>query len=187
MGFQTWQECLINSNIDGNALANSVAATSILPPQAVIPLPANYMYVGRMLKLTAHGRISNIVTTPGTLTFNVRFGAVTVATSGALALNVVAKTNVSWWLKWLLTCRAIGNGTTANMMHQAIWTSESVVGSPLPSAGGAGSLMIPASAPAVGTGFDSTAAQAVDLQAQWSIANAGNSIQTHQYKLEALN
>jgi hypothetical protein len=104
-----------------------------------------------------------------------------------MALNIVAKTNVPWILEWIMTCRAIGSGTTSNLMHQGAWTSEAVIGSPLPSAGGAGTHLLPNAAPAVGTGFDSTAAQTVDLFGTWSVANAANSIQVHQYKIEALN
>lgn len=187
MSLQTWQECLIAAPSDGTALTNSTTETSILPAAAKLVLPANYLYVGRVLKLTATGRISNVVTTPGTLTFNVKFGSVIVAASGALNLNVVAKTNVTWWLEWYLTCRAIGGSTSANFMHTGEWTSESVVGSPANTAGGAGSLNLPVSAPAVGTGFDSTASQIVDLTATFSVANASNSIQLHQFMLASLN
>jgi hypothetical protein len=73
------------------------------------------------------------------------------------------------------------------MMHQGIWSSEAVIGSALPSVGGAGAHMLPIStAPAVGTGFDSTASQAVNLFGTWSLNNA-NSILTHQFTLESLN
>ena len=193
MSLQTWQETLIATNVDGAAVTNTTTPTSILggtgtgASQAKLTLPSNFFYVGRVLKITAQGRISTVVTTPGTLTLDVRFGAVIVANGGPMSLNVVAKTNVPWWLEWVLTCRAIGSGTTSNLMHQAQWQSEAVIGSPLPTVGGVGSLLIPVSAPAVGTGFDSTAAQTVDLFGTWSVANAANSIQLHQYKLEALN
>lgn len=186
MSMQSWQETLINSSVDGTALTASITATSILPAAAKLTLPANFFYVGRMLKITAQGRVSNIVTTPGTLTLDIRLGAVIVANGGAMSLNVVAKTNVPWWMEWILTCRAIGNGTSANLMHQGTWQSESVIGSPLPTAGGVGSLLIPVVTPAVGTGFDSTAAQTLDLFGTWSLSNA-NSIQVHQYKVESLN
>jgi hypothetical protein len=87
----------------------------------------------------------------------------------------------------MLTCRSIGSGTAATMMHQGRWSSESVIGSALPAAGGVGSHVLPNAAPAVGTGFDSTAVQIVDLFATWQTANAGNTIQCHQFILEALN
>jgi len=184
MSLQGWQETLISGQVDGAALTASVTPTSLLPAAAKFVLPANYFQIGLMLRVIAAGRVSNIVTTPGTLTLDLRLGSVIVANGGAMALNVVAKTNVPWWLEWILTCRAIG--AAANLMHQGLWRSESVIGSPLPSAGGAGQHMLPNAAPAVGSAFDSAAAQAVDLFATWSLSNA-NSIQLHQFGLESLN
>lgn len=185
---QTWTGLLISQQADGAALNTSTTETSILPGQAKFTLPANYLQdVGQTLRLRAMGRISNIVTTPGTLTLRVKFGSIIVATSGALALNVAAKTNVTWILDWDLTVRSVGSSTAATLMHSGQWQSESVIGSPAAGAGGAGSHIIPASAPAVGTGFDSTVANQIDLTAQWSISNAANSIQCHSYKLESLN
>lgn len=184
MSLQTWQETLIAAQVDGTALANSTTATSILPAAAKCTLPANYLQIGRVLQLTAKGRISNIVTTPGTLTFSVRFGSTAVFTGSGMSLNTTAKTNVSWEAQILLTCRSIGASTSATMMGQGTFTSESNVGS---AANTALVAMMPLSAPAVGTGFDSTATQQVDLFAAFSVANAGNSIQVHQYVLESLN
>lgn len=186
MSLQTWQETLINSQADGPALANSTAATSLLGTHEKWPMPASWAQVGRKLRVKAKGRISNIVTTPGTLTLSCRIGAVTIANGGAMALNVLAKTNVPWWLDWELTVRAIGTGVTANIMHQGMWFSESVIGAPLPAAGGVPGHMLPNAAPAVGTNFDPSIAATFDLFAQWSVANAGNSIQVHQYSLESL-
>lgn len=176
---------------DGGALANTVTATSILGSEMKYALPGNFIdFEGKKFRIRASGRISNIVTTPGTFTYSVRWGPtanIIVATGPAFQLNAVAKTNVTWVLDWAFTVRTVGGGTVATMMHTGVWQSESVVGSPLPSAGGAGQLMIPASAPAVGTGFDSTAASFCDLFGAWSIANAGNTMQLHQYALESMN
>lgn len=186
MSLQTWHESLIASIGDSTALTASTTPTSIIPAAAKLTLPANYFYVGRMIRILAHGRISNIVTTPGTLALELKFGATSVAASGAMALNIVAKTNVPWSLEWDLTCRAVGSGSSANLMHQGRWWSESVIGAPLPSAGGVPCHMLPNSAPAVGTGFDSTSSQVVDLFGTWSLNNA-NSITCHQFTLIALN
>lgn len=185
---QTWQGVLISQQVDGTALNTSTTETSILPGQAKLTLPANFLtYAGQALRVRAMGRISNIVTTPGTLTLRVKFGAIAVASSGALALNIVAKTNVTWILDWDLTVRSVGSSTTATFMHSGQWQSESVIGSPAAGAGGAASHIIPASAPAVGTGFDSTVTNVIDLTGQWSVSNAANSIQTHSFKLESNN
>lgn len=188
MSKQTWREAVAFASGDGPTLANSAVATSIMPVTARKTFEANFLnQVGRVLKVTAAGRVSNIVTTPGTLTLDLRFGAIVVANGGAMALNVVAKTNVPWYLEWLLVVRAIGNGTNANLMHQGKWMSESVVGSPVPGTGGPGSALLPNAAPAVGSGFDSTASQAVDFFGTWSIGDPGNSITCHQFLLEVVN
>ena len=193
MSINSWQETIINTSVDGAALGNSAVATSILggagtgASQAKITLPANYLQVGKMLKVSAMGRISTLVTTPGTFTLDIRFGAIVVANGGAMSMNIVAKANVPWFLEWVLTCRAIGSGTLANFMHQGLWTSEAVIGAPLPTVGGAGTHMLPNAAPAVGTGFDSTAAQTVDLFGTWQTASASNTITLHQFKVESLN
>lgn len=186
MSIQSWQETLVSATADSTALTASVTATTILVPMAVFTLPANYFYVGRRIKISASGRVSNIVTTPGTLTLDLRFGAVIAANGGAMALNTTAKTNVPWHLEWVLTCRSVGSGTTATMMHQGRWSSESVIGSAAPAAGGSGTHMLPNVTPVVGTGFDSTSALAVNLFGTWSLNNA-NSILTHQYMLESMN
>lgn len=181
-----YEALLIGAQGDGTALSNSAAATSILPAQSKYTLPAGFVdQVGKKFRVTAHGRVSNIVTTPGTLTLSLRLGAVIAATSAALQLNAVAKTNVAWFLDWILTARVVGSA--AQFMHQGVWASESVVGSPLPSAGGAGELLLQPSAPALGTAFDATVSNIVDLFAAFSIANAGNAIQLHDFALESLN
>lgn len=184
MSFQGWQETLVAAQVDGAALANSTSATSLLPAHAKATLPAGYWLIGRMLRVTLRGRVSNIATTPGTLTLDVRLGSVVVFNCGAISLNITAKTNVTFTFEALLACRAIGAGTSANLLGIGSFQSESVVGS---AAGMAGEVQLPASAPAVGTGFDSTAAQTVDVFGTFSTANAGNSITAHQYLLESLN
>jgi hypothetical protein len=186
---QSWVEALVNSNVDGAALTGSVTPTSLLHASAKLSVPPNFFRIGKRLRVSAHGRVSNIVTTPGTLTLDIRMGPtsnIVVANGGAMALNIVAKTNVPWALYWDLTCRAVGTSTSANIMHQGEWISESVIGAPAPAAGGSSSHMLPNAAPAVGTGFDSTVSMVIDLFGTWSLSNA-NSITVHQYMLEDLN
>jgi hypothetical protein len=167
----------------GPALSNSIAPTSLLLAAAKAVLPGGFFTVGKALRLIATGIISNIVTTPGTLTLDVRFGSTVVFNGGAVNLNAAAKTNVSFRLDLLLTCRAVGSGSAANLFGVGVLTSESVVGA---AAGTALPAALPASAPAVGNGFDSTAAQTVDLFGTFSIANAGNAIQVLEYSLDSV-
>ena len=187
MSLQTWQETLISSQIDGTAVTTTTPGTSLLPPAAVLTLPANYFQIGKVLRLNMFGRIGNRNASTDTITFNLKFGATVVAASQAIPLNAIGKTTVPFWLQWLLTCRSIGNSALATMMHQGIFHSETVIGAPAVAAGGGGIMQIPAGAPAVGTGFDSTVALTVDLFAFWNAANASNTMLSHQYILEALN
>jgi hypothetical protein len=191
MPAETYPQLLISSQVDGAALASSTTVTSILPGQAKYTIPSNFIdTIGKSFRLTASGRVSTVVTTPGTLTLTVRMGPtanIAVATSQAFALNVVAKTNVSWFLDLSLTVRSVGATTAATLFAAGYWSSEAVIGSPLPSAGGMGQHAWQASAPAVGTGFDSTGPNIVDLMATWSVNSASNSILCHQFLLESLN
>lgn len=187
MGFQTWQEVLINGATDGPTLT-AAAAASCIPTASRIILPNNFFYIGRMLKISLHGRISCAVTTPGTARYDVRMGpsgTIVVFDTGALNLNVVAKTTVPWWLEVWLTCRAVGSGTATNFMGVGCFSSEAVVGAPLPTVGGNGSLLCPVGTPAVGTGFDNTAANAIDLFFTQTVATG--SMTVHSYRIDVLN
>lgn len=187
MSYQSWQETLVTAQGDGPTLTAAAAATCI-PTAARIVLPSNFWYIGRMMRLYAAGRISCAVTTPGTARFDLRTGpsgTIICFDTGALNLNVVAKTTIPWLLEVVLTCRAIGSGTSTNLMGHGSFQSEAVVGSPLPTVGGNGSLMCPVGTPVVGTGFDSTAANVMDMFFTQTVATG--SMTLHQYKLVSLN
>lgn len=191
MSRQTWQETLITAEVDGTALNTSTTATSILPPAARLTLPANYFSIGKMLRVRAACRLSNIVTTPGTLTFDVRMGPtsnIAVFTTGAMQMSTTAHTNVPVVFEAMMTCRAIGASTSANFMGQGWALSQALsLTAVADSTTTPAHLLAPNAAPAVGTGFDSTVAVVVDLFATFSISNAGNGITLHQYSFETLN
>jgi hypothetical protein len=187
MGLQTWQEVLTTGSTDGPTLT-AAAAASCIPTANRIILPNNYFYVGRMLRISLFGRISCVVTSPGTARFDVRMGpsgTIIVYDSGALNLNVVAKVTVPFWMQIDLTCRAVGAVTASNFMGIGRFQSEAVVGAPLPAAGGNGSLLAPVGAPAVGTGFDNTAANALDVFFTQTVATG--SLTVHNYRVEAMD
>lgn len=184
----SFYEVLITAQADGTALTNTTTATSIIPAAAKFVLPSNFFWAaGKKLRVRAQGRISTVVTTPGNITFDVRFGATTVIfNGGATALNVVAQTNATWWLEVDLTCRSIG--AAATILGTGKWISRASLNAPaVGTTTGVGTVLLPDTAPVVGTTFDSTATQAVDLFAAWSIANAANTLTLHQYSLESLN
>lgn len=188
MSMQGWVELLAVAPTDGPTLTNTVTATSVLVATAKPVLPAQYFdKPGKMIRIRAKGRMSTVVTTPGTFTFDIRFGTTVVFTGGAMALNTVAQTNSTFDLDISLVCRAIGSGTGGTVLGAGNFSSRAVIGSPAATAGGAGELLLPDTAPVVGTGFDSTLVQTIDLFGTWSVASASNSITLHQVMIESLN
>lgn len=181
MGVQT----IISTYSDGPTLT-AAAAASALPTYAVTTIPAGYWQIGRQWRLRASGRISCVVTTPGTARFDVRLGAVTVFDTLAIPLNIVAKTNVSWHLDVLLTCRSVGTGVSATLFGQGWWLSEANINTALPATGpGPGGCLVPFNtAPVVGTGFDSTIPNAFDFRFTQTVATG--SMTTHQFIVEQL-
>ena len=169
---------------DGAALTNTLTATSIMPVSALAVIPGGALQVGSVIKVTVRGRISTVVTTPGTLTFDMRLGSVIVSAFGAIALNIVAQVNAQFQCEFIAVVRTVGSVTTANALCTGNFVSRAVINSPAAGSGGAGEAVLPETAPAVGTGFDSTASQIVNVFATWSVASASNSIQIHQAFVE---
>lgn len=190
MSLNTWQETLLSHRGDGTALTAAAAASLLqgaTATRALYTFPANFFEVNKAIKIKATGRISCVVTTPGTARFDVRFGGTVVFDSLAINLNVVAKTNVHWALELDLVCQSAGSGTTATLFPgQCTFTSEAVVGSPLPTAGGSGSVLLPYNtAPAVGAGFSSVVSNQMDLFFTQTVATG--SITLHTLRIDSLN
>ncbi len=174
---------LVIGSTDGPTLTGAAAATCI-PTASRLILPNNYWTIGKKWHVRMAGRVSCAVTTPGTFRIDFRTGpsgTIVAFDSGALNLNVVAKTTVPWKFEIDLTCRAVGNGVLTTLFGLGHWTSEAVVGAPLPAVGGNGELLCPVGAPAVGTGFDNTAANAVDFFFTQTVATG--SFTMHQYEI----
>lgn len=188
MSQQTWVETLVSAQVDGPTLTAAAAATCI-PAHAKITLPNNFFYIGREIRIEAGGRISSVITTPGTARFDVRIGAGPVICFDSLAIlldTVAAHTNVGWKLMIDLTCRSIGSGTSTTLMGQGLWTCEDILGVPATPPKGVLSAVLPwNSAPAVGTGFDNTAANALDLFFTQTVATG--SLTVHTYRVTSLN
>jgi hypothetical protein len=155
-----------------------------LPAQAKLTFPANYFdYVGRRMKITAQGQISNIVTTPGTLILDLRLGGTVVFNGAAMQLSTTAHTSVPWWWEVELTLRAAGSA--ANFMGQSKFISQAVSISGADPTTGHSIVLAPNTAPAVGTNFDATAAMQLDLFAKFSVSDAANAITLQQFEAQS--
>lgn len=177
---QTFQESIITAQGDGTPIT-AAAATSLLPAAAKFTLPANWWAIGRKMKIQAWGRISSLITTPGTALFDVRMGGTVVFNGGAILLDTVAgHTNVGWKLEVDLTCRAIG--TAGNVFGGGLWTCEDILGVPATAPKGVLVAMLPwNTAPAVGGNFDTTVTQVIDLFFTQTVATG--TVTLHQYEV----
>jgi hypothetical protein len=178
-------QVISSSYTDGPTLT-AASAASCVPTYVPTTLPAGYWQIGRVWRLRASGRISCVVTTPGTARWDLRLGGVVAFDTLAIPLNIVAKTNVPWVLDVVMTCRAVGSGTSANLIGQGYWLSEAALNVAVPSTGpGPGGNTLPYNtAPAVGTGFNSQSALTLDFFFTQTVATG--SMTVHQFMIEQM-
>jgi hypothetical protein len=179
----------------GTAIAASASRTSMTvgSTQARWTMPGNFIKnIGDQLLLEASGIISTVVTTPGTETIDFGLSGGALCSTGAMTLNIVAQTNTPWYLRMLMTAFTVGAGTAAQLRFTGFWISPASILVPLGATGpGPGGQMVPYSGTAtgastLGTTFDSTVSNQVDIYATSSISTAGSSIQLLQYNLSML-
>lgn len=173
---------LITSPIDGVAVT-AASATSLLPACAKYTLPSTFFqFPGQVIRIRSAGRITTAASAPGTLTLDIRFGSIVVFNGGASPTLTVSKTNVSWEFDATLVVRAVDGTsiTTANLLGIGHFMSEALSAT----AGLAATIMLPASAPAVGSNFDNILTQQVDHFVTFSAT--GNSITCHQFQLDSV-
>ena len=190
MSRQTFQEMLVQDpGVAGTSFGTFTTAKTVIPATSLITLPANYFDIGKALEIDVWGGIGTLVTTPGTITFQCMVGAVIAFTTGAIQLNATAHTNLPFNLRIKLICRAIGNSTSANLMGMAVATGVMFTNTAGQTDGANSNTVknVPATAPAVGTGFDSTTANILDFFAGFSISDAANTIRVESYTVSALN
>jgi hypothetical protein len=114
-------ETLASVQGDGTALT-AAARASLLQSAAksgLYTLAANRLRVGDVLHIRASGRISSVITTPGTARFDLSFGVGGTACMDTLAIplaTVAARTNTPWMLDMEGVVRAVGS--TGNVFWQ---------------------------------------------------------------------
>jgi hypothetical protein len=172
-------DTLARAETDGTALSAFTTRASLTPAHARFTTPtAGFWQVGKVLRVTALGRISTF--TSGTFTFSFGVGSVDAWASQALTM-VASQTNQTFRLDLLMTVRAVGAGgsATANLVGVGTLGAGAAITAAV--------TQLPATAPAVGTSFDPGAASVLDLMLACSVSNAANGATLHEYTLEALN
>jgi len=192
MPTQGWNQTLVTQRTAGTLFNTYTAAKTVLNQQDLYGFYANYFQLGSKLRVRSAFGLSNIVTTPGTITFQIMLGSIVVWSSGAVQLNATAHTLLPAVLEVDLTCQLTNTGVggaIAKFMGQGrlqgvhfTKTAGQVDGVNSETV-----ITVPVTAPALGTAFDSTISQILDFWVGFSISNGGNGIQLAQYDLEALN
>lgn len=179
MSLQTWEETLVESIADATQISNSTSETVMVPDTTI---PANYFYAGRVLRATLLGKMSNVVTTPGTLTLRSRWGGVggtLLCASAALALNTTAQTNSQIKIEFLITCRVAGSSGTLIVGGSAgLGLSRATQGL---------LDMIPASGQAAVGSLDLVSATSLSFTAQFSVSTNPTNFTIQQFILESMN
>lgn len=188
MSRQFWGETITWATADGATVNTSATETIIFPN---ITIPANYMQDGRGLRLTAHGRWSNVVTAVPTLTFAIRWGGVAgtiVMQSPAIVTPATATTNAPWSLEAIIQTRS--NGSSGSLFGMGLVT---MTDGAAPTFGTITNYGVTASMNSTGLAtpaavtVDLTADTALSLTGKFSASNAANGFTGHIYTLEAMN
>lgn len=187
MGSQNWVETLDSLTADGTQISNSTAEALMCPDFNV---PAYYMAPGRTLEIEAWGVCSNVVTTPGTLTYRLRWGGLSgtvLLASAALGLDTTARTNALWRLVARIVCRSAGASgavmSTGNVDQYNVLSSSA--GNLLPNL--LGSAGAPAASGNAAVTVDTTSAKLLSLTAQFSVATSPTNLTCQGRIIKTIN
>lgn len=173
---------------DGAQILNTTSETIICPDFSFAASDSR-VYPGAMFNIKCWFDVSNVVTTPGTLTLRVRWGGVAgtvLATTGAITLSSTARATYSGSLDCDLIWRTIGSAATCFAMGEVHLNDVPVAADSAPqsvytmTAGGA-------NVPAVVTALDTTTAKALSVTAQFSVATATTQLTNHLRRLLAIS
>lgn len=178
----------ISSQQAAGTLFNTfTTAKSVLNATELYTFPANMLRVGSKLRIKTWGGLSNIVTTPGTVTFQIMMGSIVAFTTGAIQMTTTANTLTPFRLESTLRLDSAGSGTAAKFIGECVVGALNLtIGSGANPTVTDTFAVVPVTAPAVGTGFDSTIANTLDFWVGFSINNAGNGVQLYDYTAELL-
>jgi hypothetical protein len=174
-GVATFLQNLTASRSAATLQNTYTTAKQVINPTDIVPMPAVYLFPGAQFHISSFGAISNVVTAQPTFTFQVMVGAVIVWTSGALTSVAGANVLAPYRFELDLRLDTEGNGTAAKFIGVG-WIQCAALGT--------GPLILPSTAPAVGTGFDSTAAGSMDFWVGLSASSASTGIRVDNYRVD---
>lgn len=171
---------LVRDIADGAQVANTTTETIICPDYTFAANdPA--IYPGAMFNVKCWFDVSNVVTTPGTIKFRLRWGGVAgtvLAQTAAIGMSTTARSNYSGSLDLDFVWRTIGSSGSAFAMGNVFLNNVPVAADSSPqsiytmtSAG--------ANVPAVVSSLDTTASKALSVTVEFSVNTATTQITNH--------
>lgn len=165
---------------NSSAINNTTSETNF---DQSFTLPANALTVGKRLKIRASGYFS---TTSGNsscnanpagncITLKMKYGSTTLFSTGGASSLSGSMTNEPWFLEGYITVRSVGATGTVIASGSTLFSGTSGSSSPL--IGGNASVVT----------IDTTAATALQLSAQWNVANASNTITMQDFAVEVMD
>jgi len=171
-------ESVINAPVPGSGTAYNTSTTlTDVTPAPQLTIPANFLQVGSVVKVTAWGTFANASTTP-TLLLGVYYGGVagtSLGNTGAVTTTSSAST-LPWRLEFTFRVASVGSsGTIFGQGFVDLGTSLTAVTR----------IPIPNVALAAVT-IDTTTAKALTIGAQWGTSAAGNTLQVLGVIIESM-
>ena len=164
---------------DGTQHAASTTET-IICPDFTFSANDTRIYQGAAFNVRCWFDVSNVVTTPGTITFAIRWGGVAgtiLAQTSAIQMDTTARANYSGRLDADIVWRSIGTAGSAFSMG-LVHLNNTAVGAaaapPYYTMSSAG-----ANVPAVVGSLDTTTSKALSVTADFSVNTAGTQITNH--------
>jgi hypothetical protein len=175
---QFFQELIAWATADGTAVANTTTEAIIFPN---VTIPGNYMADGRVLRMTLSGRVG--ATATPTLTIALRYNGVagTPIICQTSAITVAAVTAAIFRIEIEIQTRANGSSGSLFGIGQVNW-GQTIKTTNTPDMMGSAGATTPAAVTA-----DLTVDWPIAITADWSAANASNTLTGHNYFLESLN
>ena len=170
--------CLFTGTADATC-GNSTSEISITPTGVgSLTIPAGLLGAGKTLRMRLAGIYSTKAAAAGNITIKINVGATVVLTTGAFALDN-NETNKPWEIWACITCRT--TGATGTVAANSMWKHGL-------SGGGATDALH--AAPMVNVSpvtVNTTVSNAITATAQFSVADASNTITTSCLSLEIMN
>lgn len=155
------------------SVANTTTETSF-QPTAAYTLPANYLTVGRGIRVLAAGNYTTTLVPPATMNTRAYLGS-TVLRAPVNFTPLTTQTGYPWYCELCLVCLSTGATGTVWPSYYFSTVASSTTVYAVQDVTNTGTITI-----------DTTSALSVDLTVQWSAASASNNFQCGIFIIESL-